>query len=90
MSTSIKPCSCGCNPCTCVRIPGTDSGCLPVSCVPRPCFFDGQVIGADDINAIVAYFRNQSAVSNRMGLGWGILQRSQAKARGRRRIRAIM
>lgn len=73
MSTSIKPCARGCNPCVCLRVPGTDVGCLPVSCVPRPCFFDGQLIGADDLNAIVAYFRNRDTVTSRFLGGWGIL-----------------
>jgi hypothetical protein len=71
MSTATKTCACGCNPCICITF--TDTGCLPSACVPRPCFFDGQLIGADDLNAIVAYFRNQQAMVNRLVGGWGIL-----------------
>lgn len=73
MSTATKPCACGCNPCICLQPPGTNVGCVPVSCVPRPCFFDGQLIGADDINSVVAYFRNQAAILARLVGGWGIL-----------------
>jgi len=41
--------------------------------VPRPCFFDGQLIGSDDLNAIVSYFRNQDAILSRLLGGFGIL-----------------
>jgi hypothetical protein len=41
--------------------------------VPRPCFFSGQLIGADDLNAVVGYARNQQLLLSRFLGGWGIL-----------------
>jgi hypothetical protein len=67
-------CGCGCNPCVCT--PTTPAGggtCLPAACLPRPTFFDGQVIGAADLNAILDYARNQQALLARLLGGWGIL-----------------
>jgi len=73
MATAIDSCSCKCNPCVCLPPGGSDVGCLPISCLPRPCFFDGQLIGADDLNAAVAYARNQDALISRFLGGFGIL-----------------
>lgn len=73
MAIAIDTCSCKCNPCVCLPPAGTDVGCLPVSCVPRPCFFDGQLIGADDLNAAVGYARNQEGLLARFLSGFGIL-----------------
>jgi hypothetical protein len=42
-------------------------------CVPRPCFFNGQLIGSDDLNAVVTYFRTKEALLARFVGGWGIL-----------------
>lgn len=68
----VTPCECGCNPCICIKFPPGE-GCIPAACVPRPCFFDGQLIGSADLNAIVTYFRNQQLMANRLLGGWGIL-----------------
>jgi hypothetical protein len=42
-------------------------------CVPRPCFFNGQLIGSDDLNAVVTYFRTKETLLARFVGGWGIL-----------------
>ncbi|MCA9634117.1 MAG: hypothetical protein KC766_41010 [Myxococcales bacterium] len=70
-SLANSSCGCGCVPCACVNPPG--DGCLPVTCSPRPCFFDGQLMGADDLNAAVTYARNQQLMINRFLGGWGVL-----------------
>ncbi len=71
-SLASQPCGCGCVPCACVSPPG--EGCLPTACsTPRPCFFDGQLMGADDLNAAVNYARNQQLLLSRFLGGWGIL-----------------
>ena len=69
--SSNSSCGCGCSPCTC-NTPAT-FGCLPNLCVPRPCFFNGQLISADNLNAMVAYFRAKDAMLSRFVGGWGIL-----------------
>src|SRR4051812_17610614 len=74
MSTAIALCTCGCQPCVCT--PPSQLGnasCLPAACLPRPTFFDGQVIGSADLNAIVDYARNQQAILARLLGGWGVL-----------------
>ncbi len=74
MSTAIALCTCGCQPCVCT--PPSQLGnasCLPAACLPRPTFFDGQVIGSADLNAVVDYARNQQALLARLLGGWGIL-----------------
>jgi hypothetical protein len=73
MPSAMTNCSCNCNPCICLPPPGTDIGCLPISCVPRPCYFDGQLIGHADLNATVGYARNQQALLARFLGGFGIL-----------------
>src|ERR1041385_3101372 len=74
MSTAIALCTCGCQPCVCTPPSqlGTASW-LPAACLPRPTFFDGQVIGSADLNAVVDYARNQQALLARLLGGWGIL-----------------
>ena len=71
MAVAIQTCGCNCKPCTCA--PPAGEGCIPVACVPRPCFFPGQLIAADDLNAVVAYARNQQQLMSRFLGGWGIL-----------------
>jgi hypothetical protein len=72
-NSATKPCGCGCNPCVCTPPGLGGGGCVPEFCVDRPCFFDGQLIGADDLNAVVQYFKTQEAAFARMLGGWGIL-----------------
>ena len=72
-NSASKPCACGCNPCACVPPGIGDGGCLPEFCTERPCFFDGQLINADDLNAVVRYFRTQDAILSRLLGGWGVL-----------------
>lgn len=67
-----QSCACNCKPCICGPPPGSE-GCISVSCVPRPCFFSGQLIGPDDLNAVVGYARNQQLLMSRFLGGWGIL-----------------
>lgn len=73
MATPNSACACNCNPCVCTPPAGSDIGCLPIACVPRACFFDGQLIGAEDLNATVGYARNQNALLARFLGGFGIL-----------------
>lgn len=74
MTIAISACGCGCHPCVCTP-PGQvgNGACLPAACLPRPTFFDGQVIGSADLNAVVDYARNQQAILARLLGGWGIL-----------------
>jgi hypothetical protein len=72
MSPPINaPCSCGCSPCACPSPAGF--GCTSDKCVPRPCFFHGQLVTSDDLNAIVTYFRTRDAMLARLVSGWGVL-----------------
>src|SRR5262249_52094193 len=71
MSSSNNGCGCGCSPCVCTT--STTVGCAADLCAPRPCFFNGQLIGADDLNATVAYFRTKEAMLARFVGGWGVL-----------------
>lgn len=66
-----KSCSCGCSPCICPT--PTGFGCLPDMCVLRPCFFDGQLISAQDLNAVMDYLRTKDAIFARFVSGWGVL-----------------
>jgi len=71
MSSANNSCGCGCSPCVCTT--STTVGCVPDLCVPRPCFFNGQLIAADDLNAVVTYFRTRDAMLSRFVGGWGVL-----------------
>lgn len=72
MHTAIKSsCACNCNPCSCPSTGGV--GCLDQACPPRPCFFDGQLVTAEDLNALVTYVRTKDALLARLVGGWGIL-----------------
>ena len=64
-------CACNCHPCACPSPTGL--GCLPEACPPRPCFFNGQLITADDLNAMMTYLRTRDAIFARMVSGWGVL-----------------
>ena len=63
-------CHCHCNPCVCPSPSGL--GCVQDACVPRPCFFQGQLIGAEDLNALVSYVRTKNALLGRFVGGWGV------------------
>ncbi|MEM9193861.1 MAG: hypothetical protein AAGF12_32095 [Myxococcota bacterium] len=65
-----SPCACNCRPCECP--PPVGEGCVPDLCVPRPCYFDGQLIGAADLNATVQHFRAKDLLLSRFVGGWGI------------------
>jgi len=72
MHTATKTaCACNCRPCACPSPSG--SGCMTDACPPRPCFFDGQLITADDLNAVMTYFRAKEAIFARLVSGWGVL-----------------
>src|SRR5262245_4914673 len=72
MSSATNSCGCGCSPCVCTT--STNVGCVAdLGALPRPCFFNGQLIGADDLNAVVAYFRAKEAMLARFVGGWGVL-----------------
>lgn len=72
MSTHTKTaCSCHCNPCQCPSPTGL--GCLSDACPPRPCFFNGQLITADDLNAMMIYLRTKDALMAKLVSGWGVL-----------------
>jgi hypothetical protein len=64
-------CACSCNPCSCPSPAGM--GCQIDACPPRPCFFDGQLITADDLNAMMTYVRTKEAIFARLVSGWGVL-----------------
>jgi hypothetical protein len=42
-------------------------------CVPRPCFFSGQLVTADDLNAVMTYFRAKDTLLAKLVAGWGVL-----------------
>jgi len=72
MSPNFKSgCACNCRPCVCPT--PTGEGCVPDACVPQPCFFNGQLITADDLNAMMTYFRTKDALLARFVGGWGVL-----------------
>jgi hypothetical protein len=71
MTSMTQSCGCGCSPCCCT--PPSTFGCVTDMCVPRPCFFAGQLIGPDDLNAMVTYFRTREAMLARFVGGWGVL-----------------
>src|SRR5262245_19910471 len=63
-------CSCGCNPCVC---PAPNFGCIQDFCVPRPRYFNGQLVSPEDLNSVVNYFRAREALLAQLGFGWGVL-----------------
>lgn len=63
-------CACGCNPCIC---PTPNFGCITDFCLPRPRFFNGQLVTPEDLNSIVSYFRAREALLSKLGFGWGVL-----------------
>ena len=67
MATS---CACGCNPCVCASASG---GCLADLNPLRPAFFSGQLVTADDLNAVMTYFRAKEAVVAKLVAGWGVM-----------------
>ncbi len=71
MSATTGSCSCGCSPCACPS--PTGFGCIGDMCVPRPCFFNGQLVTSDDLNAAVTYARTREAMLARFVGGWGVL-----------------
>lgn len=66
----MSGCRCHCNPCTCPSPSGF--GCVPDACVPRPCFFQGQLVTAEDLNALTTYARTKDALLARFVGGWGV------------------
>lgn len=71
MNASIS-CSCGCSPCVCAT-PPAGVGCISEFCAPRPCFFPGQLVTSDDLNAVVSYFRAQESILAKLAAGWGVM-----------------
>lgn len=71
MAAAMSSCSCGCSPCIC----GSPSafGCVADFCPPRPSFFSGQLVTADDLNAVMTYFRTREAMMAKLLAGWGVL-----------------
>lgn len=49
-------------------------------CVPRPCFFNGQLVTSDDLNAVVSYFKARESMLARFDAGWGVLGGLRADA----------
>lgn len=76
--SSNGACSCSCKPCSCPCPPGL--GCVEDMCVPRPCFFNGQLVTSDDLNAVVSYFKSRDAMLSRFDAGWGVLGGLRADA----------
>lgn len=64
--------SCACNRRPCVCSTRSGDGCITEACVPRPTFFDGQLIGSEDLNAIVRHFRTRDMLLGRYAAGWGV------------------
>jgi hypothetical protein len=48
-------------------------GCLADLNPLRPAFFSGQLVTADDLNAVMTYFRAKEAVVAKLVAGWGVL-----------------
>lgn len=71
MSTTSS-CGCSAAPCSCSSGGGV-SGCIGDACVPRPRFFNGQLLTSDDFNALETYSRTADAMFARFTSGWGIL-----------------
>jgi|RhiMethySRZTD1v2_1073278.scaffolds.fasta_scaffold01946_13 hypothetical protein len=72
MAVANIACSCGCSPCVCAT-PPIGLGCVADFCVPRPCFFNGQLVTADDLNAMMTYFRTKEAILAKLVAGWGVM-----------------
>src|SRR6185369_7304011 len=72
MTSLTQNCGCGCSPCQCSGV-GVGQGCSNDFCVPRPSFFSGQLVTADDLNAIVSYFRAKETLLAKLAIGWGVL-----------------
>jgi hypothetical protein len=88
MTQSLSGCACGCNPCQCAR-PGAN-GCLTDFCVPRPSFFSGQLVTAEDLNAVVRYFMAKDALLAKLVAGWGILGGMRLQSSGAKSLGLIM
>lgn len=78
MSTTSS-CGCSAAPCSCSSGGGV-SGCIGDACVPRPRFFNGQLLTSDDFNALETYSRTADAMFARFTSGWGILGGLQVSA----------
>ena len=78
-------CNCNCSPCDCPSPSG--EGCLTDLCVPRACFFNGQLIGADDLNAAAQYSRTKDLLFGRYVAGWGVYGGLVVRAAPTRRSR---
>ncbi len=72
MNALTQNCGCGCSPCQCNGVSAAP-GCSADFCVPRPNFFSGQLVTADDLNAVVSYFRAKEALIAKLAIGWGVL-----------------
>lgn len=74
MSANISSaCTCNSVPCVCsCACPPPGEGCVSEFCAPRPCFFDGQLITSDDLNAMITYFRTRDAMFAKLVAGWGV------------------
>lgn len=73
-SSSSGACGCQKTPCTCACSSArAGMGCVGDFSPPRPMFFDGQLITADDLNAMMTYFRTRDAMLAKLVGGWGIL-----------------
>ena len=59
-----QPCPCGCAPC--------EEPCCELECVERPHFFCGQLLGNDDLNALVEWSRSRFR-RRRYLHGWGVV-----------------
>jgi len=72
MNAISQGCACGCSPCQCAG-PAVGLGCATDFCVPRPNFFSGQLLTADDFNALVGYFQAKNQLLAKLVAGWGVL-----------------
>lgn len=72
MNAISQGCACGCSPCQCAG-PPVGLGCAADFCVPRPSFFSGQLVTADDLNAVVGYFQAKNQLLSKLAVGWGVL-----------------
>lgn len=71
MNQPLSTCGCSKSPCACAS-PTPGGVCLTDACPPRPCFFNGQLITADDLNAVMTYFNTRLALLQRLSAGWGV------------------
>src|SRR5690606_37535528 len=78
MNANLNGCACGCSPCSCGAAAPPRQDFNP----PRPCFFPGQLVTADDLNAVMTYVQSRERLIQQLAGGWGILGGLQVRSMG--------